>query len=96
MDNGDSHITVQLDTDVIKFTPNDLNDFPIHASDFMQITEGMPMLVYTNGADKYIVALRWRGDVDVFNLILSSPSSQSINASYQVVYFDMVSEEVKK
>ena len=86
MNDGDSVITVKLDEDVINFTPNDLNDFPIHASDFMQIPEGIPTLIYTNGSDKYIVALTWNGEVKEFDLIVASPSSKSINSSYQVIY----------
>ena len=89
VDNGDANIMVQIDDIVLQFTPNDLYNFPVNASDFTQIPEGIPVLVYSNGTDKYIIALSWNGEVGVFNLILSSPSSKSINASYSITYTEV-------
>ena len=71
-----------------------MDNFPVHASDFLQMPYGIPVLTYSDGSSKYIVALSWEGMADSFTLSISSPSATSVNTSYVVIYKEPVREVV--
>lgn len=97
VDNKNTEINVFLDEFSIQFTPKELNDFPINASDFQKPIELVPMLVMYNDIDDvYIVILHVNSMISDGIVIIRPPSGLSIRYSVQINYIEMTGVRIIK